>query len=168
MAIDVDTISDPQVRQFFRVYLPHRQVVRDFYELLPEDKLTYRMVDTDGRRSDSPHESLVHILETQLAYFEGIKSGSLSFDAMGAERYAAMSKRQLLDELAALDEEMYRHAAGPAFDPLARVETSWGDETALGVLALVRDHDILHAGWNLALMDHLGMERYQSLVDIWG
>jgi hypothetical protein len=79
-----------------------------------------------------------------------------------------MGKQQLLDELAALDEEMYRHTTGPDFNPATPVKTSWGDETTLSVLYLVRDHDILHVGWNLALMDHLDMERYQSLVDIWG
>lgn len=168
MATDLDTLSDPQVKRFFQAYLPHRQVVRDFYDLLPDDKLDYRMVDTPDRRADSPYESLAHILETQLAYFEGIRSGSLSFDSMGAERYREMSKQQLLDELAALDEEMRRFTTQPEFDPAARVETSWGDETALSVLYLIRDHDILHAGWNLALMDHLGMERYQTLIDIWG
>lgn len=164
MALNGDTINDPQIKQFFQSYLPQRHIVRDFYELVPDDKLDYRMVD----RADSPRESLIHILETQLAYFGGVKSGNLSFDAMGAERYQAISKQQLLDELAALDEEMYRYASAPGFDPTARVETSWGDETALSVLYLVRDHDILHVGWNLALMDHLEMERYQSLVDIWG
>ncbi|HEY0070781.1 MAG TPA: DinB family protein [Chloroflexia bacterium] len=168
MAIDADTISDPQVRQFFQAYLPQRQIVRDFYELLPDDKLDYRIVETGNRRADSPRESLVHILETQLAYFNGITSGSLDFESMGAERYQAMSKQQLLDELAALDEKMYRHSTSPDFDPAATISTSWGDETTLGVLYLVRDHDILHIGWNLALMDHLDVERYQSLVDIWG
>ena len=168
MAINADTISDQQVRQFFQDYLPQRQTVRDFYELLPDDKLDYRMVDKGSRRADSPRESLIHILETQLAYFDGIKSGSLDFDSMGAERYQAMSKQQLLDELATLDEEMYRHTTSPGFDPTAKVNTTWGDETTLSVLYLVRAHDILHVGWNLALMDHLDMERYQSLVDIWG
>lgn len=168
MAIDVETIGNTQVRQFFQAYLPQRQVVRDFYELLSDDKLDYRMVDTADRRADSPRESLIHILETQLAYFDGIRSGSLSFEVAGTERYRAMSKQQLLDELAALDEEMYRYATRPDFDAASRVETSWGDETALSVLQLVRDHDILHVGWNLALMDHLGIERYQSLIDIWG
>jgi uncharacterized damage-inducible protein DinB len=168
MAIDIETISDAGVRQFFQAYLPHRQIIRDFYQLLPDDKLDYRMVDTSERRSDSPRESLVHILETQLAYFDGIRSGNLSFDSMGAERYQAVSKQQLLDELAAVDEEIYRYATSAEFDAAGRIETSWGDETALSVLHLVRDHDILHAGWNLALMDHLGLERYQSLTDIWG
>lgn len=168
MAIDVDSIGNPAVKQFFQAYLPQRQIIRDFYNLVPDDKLDYRLVDSASRKADSPHESLVHILETQLAYFDGLKSGGLSFDSMGAERYQAMSKGQLLHDLAALDEEMYRHTSAKEFDPMFKVETSWGEETALSVLYLVRDHDVLHIGWNLALMDHLGMERYQSLVDIWG
>ena len=167
MAVDVGEITRPEVRRFFELYLPHRQVIRHFYELLPDDKLDYRMLDTNGRRSDSPRESLVHILETQLAYFNGIKSGSLSWDEMGAEQHRSLDKQQLLSELAALDEEMYRYTTRPEFDPTSKVENS-GDETALSVLYLIRDHDILHTGWNLALIDHLGLERYPSLADIWG
>ena len=33
---------------------------------------------------------------------------------------------------------------------------------------LLRDHDILHVGWNLSLMDHLDMERFPSLREYWG
>jgi hypothetical protein len=29
-------------------------------------------------------------------------------------------------------------------------------------------NDILHVGWNLALMDHFNMPRFESLVQYWG
>ncbi len=41
-------------------------------------------------------------------------------------------------------------------------------DTRVETLYLIRDHDILHVGWNLALMDHLGMERFSSLREYWG
>jgi hypothetical protein len=45
----------------------------------------------------------------------------------------------------------------------------WGGSIqALDTLYLIRDHEILHVGWNLAIMDHLEMERFQSLKDAWG
>jgi hypothetical protein len=34
---------------------------------------------------------------------------------------------------------------------------------ALRLLHGLNDHEILHTGWNLALMDHLQMERYPVL-----
>jgi len=36
------------------------------------------------------------------------------------------------------------------------------------VLFFLRDHDILHVGWNLALMDALNMPRYPALIQYWG
>jgi hypothetical protein len=32
----------------------------------------------------------------------------------------------------------------------------------------IRHHDILHIGWNLAVMDHLNVPRFESLIHYWG
>jgi len=39
---------------------------------------------------------------------------------------------------------------------------------AVDVLFFLRDHDILHIGWNLAVMDHLNVPRYPTLIQYWG
>ena len=163
--LEVERIADPQVRQFYSLYLPQRRIILDFYEILPDSALDYRMVDTPERKADSPRESLGHLIEVQRAYFEGIRTGEVRWDLPPAADYGAMDKRQLIEALVALDREMAKYVVGSEFDPAAQVE---GGGTALEVLYLVRDHDILHVGWNLALMDHLGIERYPSLVEVLG
>jgi hypothetical protein len=52
---------------------------------------------------------------------------------------------------------------------LILVEVPWGGKmNVVDVLFFLRDHDILHIGWNLALMDALNMPRYPALVQYWG
>ena len=48
------------------------------------------------------------------------------------------------------------------------ISTSKASGPAGDAIFLLRDHDILHVGWNLALMDHLNMERFPSLREHWG
>jgi hypothetical protein len=38
----------------------------------------------------------------------------------------------------------------------------------MDVLFFLRDHDILHVGWNLAYMDHLNLPQFDSLIQYWG
>lgn len=51
----------------------------------------------------------------------------------------------------------------------SQVEVPWGGRmNAVDLLFFLRDHDILHIGWNLAVMDHLNMPRFESLIQYWG
>jgi hypothetical protein len=165
LELETERIENEQVRQFYGQYLPQRRIILDFYEILPDSALDYRMVDKPERNSDSPRESLGHLIEVQRAYFEGIRTGEVRWDLPPGADYGTMDKRSLIDALVALDREMAEYVAGPEFDPSVQVD---GGSTALDVLYLVRDHDILHVGWNLALIDHLGIERYPSLVEVLG
>ena len=38
----------------------------------------------------------------------------------------------------------------------------------IDLLFFLRDHEILHIGWNLAVMDYLDLPRYPSLIQYWG
>jgi hypothetical protein len=87
---------------------------------------------------------------------------------MGVEHYWQMSKEQLLAEMTRIGQEMYDHIVDEAFDSEARVTAPWGEVNAVDMMTFLRDHDILHIGWNLALMDHLDMPRYVSLAGYWG
>jgi uncharacterized damage-inducible protein DinB len=144
-------------------------VIIDFYTQLPEGQLDFRMVDTPERQSDSPHESLAHILYVILAYMNGVRTGKLEFKSMGTEHYQAMTKAQLMAELDRIDGEMLAYLTTEDFDANKPVGTPWGAQMgAIDLLFFLRDHDILHIGWNLALMDHLGMARFESLSGYWG
>jgi uncharacterized damage-inducible protein DinB len=169
MRPDISSIKNPQVRHFYALYWPQRQIVYDFFARLTEEQFDYRMVDTPERKSDTPRESLAHILYVQLVYLNAVKTGWLEFKSMGVEHYWKMTKGQLLAEMERIDEEMLAYLTAEAFDSSSRIEVFWGGEmNAVDVLYFLRDHDILHIGWNLALMDHLNVPRFESLIQYWG
>ena len=87
---------------------------------------------------------------------------------MGVDPYLQMTKQQLLAEMDKIEAEMLTFLASETFDSEAQTEAPWGKLKAIDLLHAMRAHDILHIGWNLALMDHLGMQRFQSLIDCWG
>jgi uncharacterized damage-inducible protein DinB len=169
MRLDISSINNPQVRVFYSLWWPQRQVIYDFFTRLTEEQFDYRMVDTPDRKADTPRESLAHILYVQLVYFNGVKTGKLEFKPMSVEHYREMTKEQLLAEMKRIDTEMLAYLTAETFDSDRRVAVFWGGEmNAVDVLYFLRDHDILHIGWNLALMDHLSIPRFESLIQYWG
>ena len=169
MNLDINSIKDTQVRAFYSLWWPQHRVIRDFYTHLPEEQYDYRMIAVPERKADTPRESLAHILYVQLVYFDGVKTGKLEFKSMGVEHYREMPKEQLLAEMERIDLEMYTTLTAEDFDSSRKVAVFWGGEmNPVDVLFFLRDHDILHIGWNLALMDHLNIPRFESLVQYWG
>jgi uncharacterized damage-inducible protein DinB len=166
---DISSIKNPRVRHFYSLYWPQHQIVYDFFTRLTEKQFDYRMLDTPERKADTPRESLAHILYVQLVYLSSVKAGKLEFKSMGVEHYREMTKAQLLAEIERIDEEMFAYLTAEAFDGNSTVDVPWGGEmNAVDVLFFLRDHDILHVGWNLALMDHLNVPRFESLIQYWG
>lgn len=169
MKLDISSIQNSQVRFFYSLWWPQHQVIRDFFSHLTEDQFDYRMVNTPERKSDTPRESLAHILYVQLVYWNGVKTGKLEFKPMGVEHYMSLSKEQLLAEMERIDQAMWADLTAETFDSQGLVEVFWGGTmNAVDVLFFLRDHSILHIGWNLALMDHLNVPRFESLVRYWG
>jgi hypothetical protein len=85
------------------------------------------------------------------------------------EHYKLLSKDQLLNELERIDQEVFVYLNSETFDSSLLVEVPWGGKmNVVDVLFFVRDHDILHVGWNLALMDAVNMPRFPALIQYWG
>lgn len=120
-------------------------------------------------RPNSPRESLAHILYVQLVYWNAMATGALEFKSMASEHYVHLSKPALLAEWERIDREMFAFLTSPGFNSDSQVVVPWGGKmNAVDLLFFLRDHEILHIGWNLALMDHLNIARYPSLVQYWG
>ena len=169
MHIDFSSIQDPKVRIFYALTWTQHQILRDFYECLTEDQYDFRMVERPGRLADTPRESLAHILYVQLVYWNALAAGRLEFKSMGTESYAHLPKERLLAEWERIDQEIFAFLTSPAFDSNSQVSVPWGGQmNGIDLLFFLRDHEILHIGWNLAIMDHLDMPRYPSLVQYWG
>lgn len=166
---EIAAIKNPQVQVFYSLWWPQHQILRDFLLLIPENRLDYRMVESPSRKADTPRESLAHLLYVQWVYLAAVKSGKLEFKSMGTEHFVTMTKAQLLDEWERVDEAMFSHLTSESFDSQTQVEVPWGSKmNAVDLLFFLRDHDILHIGWNLAVMDHLNVPRYASLIQYWG
>ena len=173
-ALDTSRITSGEARSFLWLFMMNREVNREFYRRVPAESLDYRMVDTKTRRSDSPRESLLHQLFVVRNYVHSVKTGVLQW---GAERQELLmtpalsrwGKQRLLEEMRKTEQELVDLLALPDIEE-RRVTVGWQDEplSAIRLLYSLNDHEILHSGWNLALMDHLGMERYPALRALWG
>jgi hypothetical protein len=173
-ALDTSTIISPEARNFWWRFLLNREVNREFYRRVPAEKLDYRMVDTKTRRSDSPRESLLHQLYVVRNYVHSVKTGVMQW---GPEREALLlapalqtwDKKRLLAEMQRTEEDLAGLLSLPDIDART-VKVLWrvNPLPALHLLDGLNDHEILHTGWNLALMDHLQIERYPALTKLWG
>lgn len=169
MKPDIASIKNRQIQVFYSLWWPQHKILCDFINQLPDEQFNYRMVDLPSRKADTPRESIAHILYVQLVYLNAVKTGKLEFKSMGTEHYGTMTKEQLVAEWECIDEEMFTYLTAETFDSQSQVEVPWGGKmNAVDLLFFLRDHDILHIGWNLAVMDHLNMPRYESLIQYWG
>ena len=152
----------------------NREANREFYRQLPAEKLDCRVVDAKTRRADSPRESLLHQLFVVRNYVHSVKAGVMQW---GEERQRLLmapalsrwGKQRLLDEMQRTEQELVDLLALPDIESRG-VKVGWQDAPlpALRLQHGLNDHEILHTGWNLALMDHLEMERYPALTRLWG
>jgi uncharacterized damage-inducible protein DinB len=155
-------------KQFASEFFKHRSINLKFYELVPEDKYDYRMVDTITLKSDSVLDSITHQIEVQQAYLLACEKGKLEFGA-GKLHDSLKLKVELIGKLISLDKSMLK-----LLSSRQAVETPiivpWKEEpvTVIQMLWGLNSHEILHTGWNLAVMDHLGIERFDELKQIWG
>lgn len=173
-ALDTSKIMSAEARNFLWRFMLNRDVNREFYRRVPADKLDYRMVDTKTRRSDSPRESLLHQLFVVRNYVYSVKTGVLQWgeerqQLLMAPALSRWGKQRLLSEMERTEQELVDLLALPNIDERT-VKVGWQDEplSAIRVLYSLNDHEILHTGWNLALMDHLQMERYPAMARLWG
>ncbi len=169
MGISIDSIKDSRVRVFYSLYWPQHRIIVDFFTALGEENYDYYMVNRPQRKSSTPRQSLAHILNVQDIYFNAAKTRKLVFDSPGLATYKTMTKAALIDRLRTVDQEMYDYLTSGEFDSASTTVVPWGKPmNTVDVLFFLRDHDILHIGWNLAYMDHLEVPRFESLVRYWG
>src|SRR3990167_3508473 len=77
--MDISKVTDPQAKAFIEQFIRDREINKEFYKRVPEDKLDYRIVNTPKKKSDSPRESLTHQIDTTRDYIKGVKTGVLKF-----------------------------------------------------------------------------------------
>lgn len=171
--MDVSKIENPVARAFSEQFFASRAINREFYDRVPENKLDYRMVDTQDRKSDSPRESLTHQIYVTRKYIYGVRTGSLAFDGVTSKELPKKPEEMTKDELLAQLDEAGQELLVLLSEPdlaAKKVKVTWSKEPVPAIQALggLESHEVLHTGWNLAIMDHLGIERFPELKEMWG
>jgi len=157
-----------QSKGFLTLYQQQFQIITDFYSLVPEDKYDFRLIDTFNRKSDSIRESFAHVLAMNYVYLDGCKSGVIRFSIEPYSYLFAYSKKQLLTEAENFEKELMQFISAHDFDETKLIDAPWGKTTIMTALFALREHLILHVGWNLAIMDALNIPRFESLKKVWG
>ena len=169
--IDISRITNPEAKRFITAFLADREINREFYLRVPEDRFDFRMVNTPARKSDSPRESLAHQIDTTRDYINGVKTGVLKFNIKypDLENIQKLSKAILLEKLEEGEKDLVEVLV-EAVNQKKKVQVPWAKEPLYAVIILwsLDSHEILHTGWNLALMDFLNIERFPALKKMWG
>lgn len=169
--MSISEIINPEAKRFINSFLVDREINREFYNLVPEDKFDFRMVNSPQRKSDSPRESLAHQIDTTRDYINGVKTGILRFTIKYEDlsNLAKLTKPELLTMLKKTEQELINILSDPEIAN-KKVQVSWSIEPIPAVASLwgLDSHEILHTGWNLALMDCLDIRRFPALKKMWG
>lgn len=169
--MDISKITNPEAKRFINSFLADREINREFYKLVSEDKFDFRIVDTPERKSDSLRESLAHQVDTTRDYINGVKTGVLSFGIKydDLQKPIKLSKEELFNKLDQAEIDLITILEDPEIGN-KRVKVPWSNEPIPAIASLwgLDSHEILHTGWNLAIMDHLNITRFPALKRMWG
>lgn len=171
ISMDHSKVTNPAAKAFLNQFFIDRGINREFYERVPEDKFDYRIVDTSDKKSDSPRESLAHQIETEIGYIKAIELGELKFgvEYEDLSKLKQLSKQELLNKMQKVDQQLIDILADDQnCNKLITVPWSKTPIPAVTMIWSLDSHEILHIGWNLAVMDHLGIERFPKLKQMWG
>jgi len=165
----IEIVTNPAAKAFLNQFFGDRAINRVYYEKVPDDKFDYRMVDTKDRKSDSPQESLAHQIGIQRDYLYAIETGKLEFKSGDNKTLKALPKSKLLKLFQEEDERMIQILSDEN-NCKKPVIVYWSKEPipTVSMLWSLDSHEILHTGWNLAVMDHLNIERFPALKKMWG
>ncbi|MEN9328699.1 MAG: hypothetical protein RI947_1507 [Candidatus Parcubacteria bacterium] len=169
--MNFSTVTNQEAMKFLSQFFGDRAINKEFYQRVPKDMFDFRMVDTPRRKSDSPRESIAHQIITQRTYMNAIKTGILKFGEKypGLTEPAKLSKEELLQQLDEAEKELVSLLSDPHIEE-KKAKVPWTSEPVpvLSMIWALDSHEILHTGWNLAVMDHLGIERFPKLKEMWG
>jgi len=166
-------VSNPQALDFINTFLLHRDINREYFLLIPEDKLDVHLVDNEKVQSDSPRKNLVHQIDTTRDYINGILKKELLFrryeEYTDLQNPKTLTKNQLIEKLDQSTLWLIDVLQQKNIDQIM-VKVPWSVKPipALQMIWGLNNHEILHTGWNLAYMDFLEIPRFPKLKAMWG
>lgn len=165
--MDIIKIINHEAKDFLEQFLRDRKINKEFYKRVPEDKLDFRITD----KSDSIRKSIIHQVDTTRDYNNGVKTGILNFkvEYSDLKDLEHASKEVLLEKLEESEEELIEVLSDSKINERT-VKVPWSEKPIPAISSLwgLDSHEVLHQGWNLALMDILDIERFKELKKMWG
>jgi hypothetical protein len=168
---DYSKVVDAEAKVFLQQYLSDREINLEFYRRVPDEQFDFLMVDRPERKSDTPRQGLSHQIEAEYQYLQAAKNGKLQFgvETLDLPTLRQKSKDELLAEAEKLDGELVAFLSDDGrIKRLVEVPWSNWPIPVVAMLWGLDSHEILHQGWNLAIMDHLNIERFPALIAKWG
>lgn len=167
--LDTSSIKNHAAKVFISQFLTNRTINLEFYNRVPNDKFDYRIVDRPEKKSDSVRESLAHQGGVEKDYIQALITGKLEFTQGNDIPLKSSEKEEKLKELEELDKKLIDLLSKEEFaNKLIQVPWNAKAISSITMLYGLNEHEILHTGWNLAVMDLLGIERFPALKEMWG
>jgi len=166
-------VTHPQALDFINTFLLHRDINREYFLLVHEEKYDAHLVNNEKTQSDSPRKNLTHQIDTTRDYINGLLAGELYFGRQkeydDLQKPETLSKDQLINKLDESTLWLIKILQQKNIDQIV-VKVPWSVKSipALQMIWGLNNHEILHTGWNLAYMDFLGIPRFQKLKAMWG
>jgi len=163
--VDYSKITNPEVIRFFKVFSCYQTINRRFYELVPGDKLSFRLTP----KSDSILENLAHQVNVEFGYLQIAKIGKGKFKDFYDPGLRQLTRLELFSHWDKLNQQLISLLSDSS-NLSKTVEVPWSD-TPVSILSFFwafNDHEILHNGINIAHLDALDLPRFPELTAVWG
>ncbi len=163
--MDYSNITNPDILRFLKVFFCMQTINRRFYELVPEDKLDFRLTP----KSDSILENLAHQVNVQYSYLQIAQIGKGKFKDFYDPNLRQLTRQGLFTRWDKLNQEL----VAVLFDnsnlsKTVKVPWSATPVSLLSFFWALNDHEILHNGINIVHLDALNLPRFPELKAVWG
>lgn len=170
---EIQRVTSREGLNFTTSFLMNRNINREYFMLVPEDKFDTHLVSDKKVQSDSPRKNIKHQIDTTRDYICGIKTGLLKFrrdeEYVDLQNPELLSKQELIDKLDESTIAVIITLQNPDIESIT-VTVPWSKVPILALQMIwgLNNHEILHTGWNLAYMDFLHIPRFFKLKAMWG
>jgi len=163
--MDYPTVTNPETNRFLKVFFTYQTINRRFYELVPKDKLNFRLTS----KSDTILQHLAHQVNAQHSYLQIAKTGQGKFKDFYDPNMHRLTRPELFSRWDQLNQELIAMLSDPG-NLSKTVIVKWSDApiSLLSFFWALNDHEILHNGINIAHLNILNIPRFPELTAVWG
>ncbi len=163
--LDLSPVTNPEALVFAKAWATQRDLNRDFYASVPDDKFEFRIAEG----SPSTRENLEYQIKVHDNYLKGVREGELMHGKhYGELELGGLTKDELLVRLDEIDRGIIEFVSSS--ERSKQVIVPWSEEpvSAIGAFWGLKDHEIYHLGRNGMMAEAIGIPRSDDLKKVWG